>query len=99
MGLHHDLIDETGSLLVTAAAGGVGAVVGQLARALTDLTVIGTASRPETVDFARRMGAHHVVDHHQALLPQLLARWCLVHGGPRCHELLWGNVSEAASDT
>ncbi|MFH9090747.1 zinc-binding alcohol dehydrogenase family protein [Streptomyces sp. NPDC017673] len=71
IGLHRDLIDETGSLLVTAAAGGVGAVVSQLAHALTDLTVIGTASRPETVDFARRMGAHHIVDHHRALLPQL----------------------------
>ncbi|KOV77140.1 MULTISPECIES: zinc-binding alcohol dehydrogenase family protein [unclassified Streptomyces] len=71
IGLHHDLIDETGCLLVTAAGGGVGAVVSQLAHTLTDLTVIGTASRPETVDFARRMGAHHIVDHHQALLPQL----------------------------
>ncbi|MBO1334369.1 zinc-binding alcohol dehydrogenase family protein [Streptomyces sp. VRA16 Mangrove soil] len=71
LGLHHDLLDETGSLLVTAAAGGVGAMVTQLARALTDLTVIGTASRPETVEFARLMGAHHVVDHHQPLTPQL----------------------------
>ncbi|MEU6848027.1 zinc-binding alcohol dehydrogenase family protein [Streptomyces sp. NPDC046716] len=71
LGLHHDLLDETGSLLVTAAAGGVGAMVSQLARALTDLTVIGTASRPETVDFARQMGAHHVVDHHRPLAPQL----------------------------
>ncbi|WP_201300477.1 zinc-binding alcohol dehydrogenase family protein [Streptomyces sp. HF10] len=64
-------MERTGSLLVTAAAGGVGAMVTQLARALTSLTVIGTASRPETVDFARRMGARHVVDHHQPLLPQL----------------------------
>jgi zinc-binding alcohol dehydrogenase family protein len=71
IGLHHDLLGETGALLVTAAAGGVGAMVGQLARALTGMTVIGTASRPETVDFARRMGVHHVVDHHQDLLPQL----------------------------
>lgn len=71
LGLHHDLLDETGSLLVTAAAGGVGAMVGQLANALTGLTVIGTASRPETVDFARRMGAHHIVNHHRPLQPQL----------------------------
>ncbi len=55
LGLHHDLLDETGSLLVTAAGGGVGAMVCQLAHALTGLTVIGTASRPETVEFARRM--------------------------------------------
>ncbi|WP_436842782.1 zinc-binding alcohol dehydrogenase family protein [Streptomyces flaveolus] len=71
LGLHYDLLDETGSLLVTAAAGGVGAMVGQLASALTGLTVIGTASRPETVAFARSMGVHHVVDHHRPLLPQL----------------------------
>ncbi|MFG2994743.1 zinc-binding alcohol dehydrogenase family protein [Streptomyces sp. NPDC048257] len=62
---------ETGTLLVTAAAGGVGAMVVQLARALTDLTVIGTASRPESVEFARRMGVTHTVDHHRPLPPQV----------------------------
>ncbi|GAB2853140.1 zinc-binding alcohol dehydrogenase family protein [Actinocorallia aurea] len=60
-----------GVLLVTAAAGGVGAMVVQLARRLTGLTVIGTASRKETAEFAREMGAHHVVDHHRPLVPQL----------------------------
>ncbi|MEU3666509.1 zinc-binding alcohol dehydrogenase family protein [Streptomyces virginiae] len=62
---------ETGTLLVTAAAGGVGAMVAQLARALTDLTVIGTASRPESVEFARRMGVAHTVDHHRPLSRQV----------------------------
>jgi NADPH:quinone reductase-like Zn-dependent oxidoreductase len=56
---------------VTAAAGGVGSMVIQLARALTSLKVIGTASRPETVEFARRMGAHQIVDHRRPLGPQL----------------------------
>ncbi|MFB7912097.1 zinc-binding alcohol dehydrogenase family protein [Kitasatospora sp. NPDC056076] len=60
-----------GTLLVTAAAGGVGSMVAQLARALTGLTVIGTASRPESAAFARRMGAHHVIDHTRPLGPQL----------------------------
>ncbi|MDX6740403.1 zinc-binding alcohol dehydrogenase family protein [Actinocorallia sp. A-T 12471] len=60
-----------GALLVTAAAGGVGAMVAQLARRRTGLTVIGTASRPETVAFAREMGCHHVVNHHEPLVPQL----------------------------
>lgn len=46
-------------------------MVTQLARSLTGLTVIGTASRPPTAEFARRMGAHHIVDHHQPLAPQL----------------------------
>ena len=68
---HLKLLDAAGTLLVTAAAGGVGSMVIQLARALTSLTVIGTASRAETVEFARRMGAHRVVDHHRPLGPQL----------------------------
>ncbi len=46
-------------------------MVSQLARALTGLTVVGTASRPESADFARRMGAQHIVDHHEPLAGQL----------------------------
>jgi len=34
-----------------------------LARKLTDLTVIATASRPETAEWCREMGAHEIVDH------------------------------------
>ncbi|MGC0379687.1 zinc-binding alcohol dehydrogenase family protein [Streptomyces sp. SAI-229] len=71
LGLQDGALNQTGALLVTAAAGGVGSMVTQLAHALTSLTVIGTASRPETIDFARRMGADHVIDHHQPLGPQL----------------------------
>ena len=56
--------ESTGTLLVMAAAGGVGSIVVQLARQLTGLTVIGTASRPESAAWAREMGAHHVVNHH-----------------------------------
>ncbi|MGW1716821.1 zinc-binding alcohol dehydrogenase family protein [Streptomyces sp. NPDC002156] len=71
LGLRERAPEQTGTLLVTAAAGGVGAMVAQLARALTGLTVIGTASRPETVEFARRMGVTHVVDHHRPLPAQV----------------------------
>ncbi|MGO4612045.1 zinc-binding dehydrogenase, partial [Variovorax sp. 2RAF20] len=39
----------------------------QLARRLTKLTVIGTASRPETQDWVQAMGAHHVIDHTRPL--------------------------------
>jgi NADPH:quinone reductase len=56
--------DSSGTLLVLGAAGGVGSMVIQLARALTKLTVIGTASRPESRQWATELGAHHVVDHH-----------------------------------
>ncbi|EDY38523.1 alginate lyase [Cyanobium sp. PCC 7001] len=60
-------------LLVVGAAGGVGSMLLQLARALTGLTLVGTASRPESRAWALRMGAHHVVDHHRPLRPQLEA--------------------------
>lgn len=56
--------ESSGTLLVLAAAGGVGSMVVQLARALTGLTVIGTASRPESRQWALDLGAHHVVNHH-----------------------------------
>ena len=51
------------SLLATGGAGGVGSIMIQLAKRLTGLTVITTASRPETQDWVRRMGADHVIDH------------------------------------
>jgi len=62
-----------GNLLVIGGAGGVGSILIQLARRLTGLTVIATASRPDTVAWCERMGAHHVINHHQPLAPQLEA--------------------------
>ena len=59
------------SLLVIGGAGGVGSILIQLAKALTGLTVIATASRPETEDWVRKMGADHVVDHRGDLAAQL----------------------------
>ncbi|QOY94555.1 zinc-binding alcohol dehydrogenase family protein [Massilia sp. UMI-21] len=64
---------EGKSLLIIGAAGGVGSILLQLARKLTGLTVIGTASRDETRNWVRELGAHHVVDHAQPLRPQLEA--------------------------
>ncbi|MCC2954904.1 zinc-binding alcohol dehydrogenase family protein [Massilia sp. IC2-477] len=64
---------EGKSLLVIGAAGGVGSILVQLARKLTGLTVIGTASREETRNWVQELGAHHVVDHAQPLRPQLEA--------------------------
>ncbi|WP_263263350.1 zinc-binding alcohol dehydrogenase family protein [Pseudomonas sp. RIT-PI-S] len=58
---------EGQTLLVTGAAGGVGSMLVQLARQLTRLTVIGSASRPETREWVLGLGAHHVVDHSQPL--------------------------------
>lgn len=59
------------SLLVIGAAGGVGSVLVQLARKLTGLTVIGTASRPETSKWVSDLGAHHVIDHTKPLSQEL----------------------------
>jgi zinc-binding alcohol dehydrogenase family protein len=55
--------DSTGTLLVIGAAGGAGSMVVQLARTLTDLTVIGTASRADSQAWVADLGAHYVVDH------------------------------------
>lgn len=54
---------STGTLLVLGAAGGVGSMVIQLARALTGLTVVGSASRDESRKWALDLGAHDVVGH------------------------------------
>jgi len=59
------------SLLVIGAAGGVGSILVQLARQLTGVTVIGTASRPESAAWVRELGAHHVIDHTQPLAEEL----------------------------
>lgn len=61
------------SLLVIGASGGVGSILIQLARKLTGVTVIGTASRPATRKWVSERGAHHVIDHGQPLQPQLAA--------------------------
>ena len=62
---------EGKTLLVIGGAGGVGSILIQLAKALTGLTVIATASRPETQDWVRKMGADHVVDHRGDLVAQV----------------------------
>jgi zinc-binding alcohol dehydrogenase family protein len=63
--------DQGQSLLIVGAAGGVGSILTQLARQLTGLTVIGTASRPETQAWVRDLGAHHVIDHSKPLSEEL----------------------------
>jgi zinc-binding alcohol dehydrogenase family protein len=59
------------TLLVIGAAGGVGSILIQLARQLTGLTIIGTASRQETRDWVHSLGAHHVIDHSKPWAAQL----------------------------
>ena len=61
------------AIVIIGGAGGVGSIAVQIARQCTDLTVIATASRPETQDWARDLGAHHVLDHSQPLAAQVAA--------------------------
>ncbi|KAF1706699.1 zinc-binding alcohol dehydrogenase family protein [Pseudoxanthomonas sacheonensis] len=67
-----DMENNTRSLLIIAGAGGVGSIAIQLARR-AGFTVIATASRKETVDWCKSLGAHHVIDHRQPLHAQLSA--------------------------
>ena len=63
---------EEAALLIINGAGGVGAVASQIARQLLELpAVITTASRPESVDFTKKMGATHVLNHREDLEKQI----------------------------
>jgi alcohol dehydrogenase len=59
------------SILIIGGAGGVGSIAIQLARQLTGLTVIATASRPESARWVRELGAQHVVSHSDDMPAQL----------------------------
>ncbi|ABS67998.1 Alcohol dehydrogenase. zinc-binding type 1 [Xanthobacter versatilis] len=67
LGLPYGVKTQGGAILIVNGAGGVGSILIQLARRLTGLTVIATASRPETIQWCKDMGAHHVIDHRQPL--------------------------------
>jgi NADPH2:quinone reductase len=64
-------VPGSNAILIIGGAGGVSSIAIQLARQLTGLTVIATASRPETASWVRDLGAHHVIDHSQPLAAQL----------------------------
>lgn len=58
------------TLLIIGGAGGVGSVGIQLAK-IAGLNVIATASRPESADWVKGLGAGHVVNHYEPLRPQI----------------------------
>jgi len=60
-------------ILVVGAAGGVGSILIQLAKAITGATIIATASRESSQAWVKKLGADYVVDHTQALQPQIEA--------------------------
>ncbi|OIV41129.1 zinc-binding alcohol dehydrogenase family protein [Flavobacterium johnsoniae] len=55
--------DKGKSILIIGGAGGVGSIAIQLAKNIAGLTVIATASRPETIEWCKNQGADFVVDH------------------------------------
>ncbi len=71
LALRRDIPSNQGSILIIGGAGGVGSIATQLAKKLTGLTIIASASRPETVDWCCEMGADQVVDHCQPLAAQV----------------------------
>ncbi|WP_084539276.1 zinc-binding dehydrogenase [Halodesulfovibrio marinisediminis] len=58
------------TILIIGGAGGVGSMAIQLAK-WAGLTVIATASREETVDWCKDMGADHVINHHEDIIKQV----------------------------
>lgn len=64
---------EGRSLLVVGGAGGTGSIAIQIAKRVAGLRTIATASRPESAQFCRAMGADHVIDHGRPMLSQLEA--------------------------
>ncbi|WP_455182903.1 zinc-binding alcohol dehydrogenase family protein [Azospirillum palustre] len=64
---------EGKSLLIVGGAGGVGSIAIQLARRLSKVRVLATASRPETADWVRELGAHDVIDHSRPMAEEVKA--------------------------
>jgi NADPH:quinone reductase len=60
------------SILIIGASGGVGSIGIQLAKR-AGLKVIATASRPETIAWVKELGADHLVNHREPLVPQVRA--------------------------
>jgi len=73
LAIRRDGADAGKRVLVIGGAGGVGSIAIQLAKQLAGLTVIATASRPESAQWVRELGADHVIDHNGDMAAQLLA--------------------------
>lgn len=65
---------DPGNLLIVNAAGGVGSIALQLATKVLGIkNVVATASRKETVEWVKKLGATHVINHREPLGPQIEA--------------------------
>lgn len=59
------------SVLILGGAGGVGSIAIQLAKKLARLKVIASASRPESIAWAKALGADATVDHSRPVADQM----------------------------
>jgi len=66
-----NLPPEVKNVLVLGAAGGVGSMAIQLLKAKTNVTVIATASRQESKDWIKELGADIIIDHSGDVIAQL----------------------------
>lgn len=71
LGVERPVPGAANAIVIIGGAGGVGSMAIQLARKLTDLTVVATASRAQSQRWCEQLGAHHVLDHQQPLAPQV----------------------------
>lgn len=71
MGICPEGRDANKSILIIGAAGGVGSIAIQLAKHFAQLNVIATASRDDTIDWVKQMGADQVINHRNPLDEEL----------------------------
>lgn len=94
----HDKNAHSKTLLIIGGAGGVGSIAIQLAKALTNVTIVATASREESAQWCKSLGADFIIDHHQSFSAQLKANglqspdyiFCLNNTDQH-----WANMAEA----
>jgi zinc-binding alcohol dehydrogenase family protein len=72
LGLDIQGISKGRTLLIIGGAGGVGSMAIQFAK-IARLTVLATASRPDSIAWAKHLGADQILDHRQPLRPQIEA--------------------------
>lgn len=66
-------VNQSKTVLIIGGAGGVGSIAIQLAKQVAGMSVIATASRPETMEWCKKMGADYTINHHQPFLSELAA--------------------------
>jgi zinc-binding alcohol dehydrogenase family protein len=71
--VHRPVPADNRTLLIIGGAGGVGSIAIQIAKRIAGMTVIATASRPQTADWCKAMGADYVVDHSKPLAGEVSA--------------------------